>query len=440
MSYLLQNLNNVETIDSAGNLNVKGILTSSGGIAIPVNELISGAGSGGGGNGTTAIDINNGYLYVGGVGGGYNSVNWVNNVLIGNGFGNSVDWQNQILWSSIGSEYLNWNLGLLLNGSANTTLDWIHSWLKNNLNETTLDWQNRILSGAWTIPTGGLTILGSAVVVASQTGNFISNGMTGVLTNQFYPLNSNPAGYVTSAAAGSVLQITGSQALVTGNFTGISGIVTLLSGTTVFINGNPLQNQINTIVASGTTLVLTSQTGNFISNGMTGVLTNQFVSQNQTGNFIYNGQTSYVSIAGIELSGFNTTLGSFGPGIYTFEKTISTGITANIFIASGNNGTQIFDVMVSSAPTGFGICKRYNVVNSIAIAQPVYSLAISSGPVNGNDFTTTFSSTGNSGIATLMSITNNSTAFTGIFATTLIIGAVPTGALGIAGTQTVFAQ
>jgi len=93
-----------------------------------------------------------------------------------------------------------------------------------------------------------------------QIGGIQGSVNTGQLAGLFYPLNANPAGYVTSSEGGSVLQVTGSNPLLTGNFTGIGGTQVLLSGNYVLISGG---SSINT-----GDFVTTGQTGNFGNNSI----------------------------------------------------------------------------------------------------------------------------------------------------------------------------
>jgi hypothetical protein len=123
-------------------------------------------------------------------------------------------------------------------------------------------------------------------ITSSQTGSFITTGQTGLFaaaaqtgifittgqTGQFYP-TSNPNGYITSAQIGvASINVTGLS--LTGNltFTGINGI--LLS------SGNS-----STIRFDGSNFALNSQTGNFITTSQTG----GFVGTNQTGSFATTG-------------------------------------------------------------------------------------------------------------------------------------------------------
>jgi hypothetical protein len=114
-------------------------------------------------------------------------------------------------------------------------------------------------------------------ITNGQTGGFINSAETGLLSNAFYPLNSNPAGYITSAQAGGVssLSVTGYNISGTIIISGISGISVTTGGSNEILIG---------IVNSGQ-FAPAGLTGNFITNGMTGVLTNQFWSTSNNQEF-----------------------------------------------------------------------------------------------------------------------------------------------------------
>lgn len=72
--------------------------------------------------------------------------------------------------------------------------------LYNSNGTQVLNWQTQTLSGNWNVPIGGLSVSGNAVVTSNQTGNFGGGGNTGQLTGAFYPLMTNPLGYITSVS------------------------------------------------------------------------------------------------------------------------------------------------------------------------------------------------------------------------------------------------
>lgn len=134
------------------------------------------------------------------------------------------------------------------------------------------------------IAVSGLTLVsGSGSLRIAPDDTIVKTGQTGLLTNVFYPLNSNPAGYLTAAGAGGVRYIiptgTITSGLISGNvivtgagnvsvFTGISGHV-VVSGDTGAYSVFALKSETGQFVT-------TAQTGNFVTTGQTGLLTNVF--------------------------------------------------------------------------------------------------------------------------------------------------------------------
>jgi hypothetical protein len=116
-------------------------------------------------------------------------------------------------------------------------------------------------------------------VTTGQTGSFGGGGNTGVLTGVFYPLTSNPSGYVRSAVTG--YSVTGSSS-VTGRLdimTG-SGISTTLAGTTITFSVNP--NYFVELTGAGGIVVSTSGNFLFVSGD-----TSSYVSKTMTGSSFY---------------------------------------------------------------------------------------------------------------------------------------------------------
>lgn len=222
----------------------------------------------------------------------------------------SIDWANRFLYDadgaggSPGTLSVDWNNRYLYDNNNKISIYWQNRWLYDVNQNISVDYSNRILTGSWNIQKGlfnsGLFISGNPVVTGGP----------------YYPLNSNPAGYITNSSGGSVLQITGSSSLTTGNFTGVSGITILLSGiNTVLVNGNGLQNQIANII---------NQTGNFITISQIGVSNITITGYSQTGNITFSG-----------ISGITFTTGS-NPGL------LVVGINTGLFYPASN-------------PSGFGI-------------------------------------------------------------------------------------
>lgn len=208
-------------------------------------------------------------------------------------------------------------------------------------------------AGNVTVSTGSNPL----VIVSGNTGayaNFITPSQTGLLTGAFYPLNSNPAGYLTSASAGvSSIRVTGNinTGFITGNvmFTG-AGNVTVYTG----ISG---------------LVVITGNTGayaNFITSSQTGLLTGQFYPLYQnpsgyvmgtTGTGILNGQL-LIGASGINgfqqgdlygLTGIIIVSGSGSLGVGIDASKVVTGLVAGTNISVSNNGTGLWTINATQA-------------------------------------------------------------------------------------------
>ena len=178
------------------------------------------------------------------------------------------------------------------------------------------------------------TVNGTGVLLSGEAS------VTGILTGVFYPLNSNPSGYITGVD--------------------LSNYVTK-SSTGVFV----------TTSQTGS-FITTSQTGEFVSTGATGVfITGYVVRPSETGNFITSSQTGafYPAsnpsgfITGVDLSSYVTTgqTGQFVTGsVVRPSETgnfITTGQTGQFvwtgatgsFVTTGQTG-QFYPI---SNPSGF---------------------------------------------------------------------------------------
>jgi hypothetical protein len=138
------------------------------------------------------------------------------------------------------------------------------------------------------------TVNGTGVLLSGEGG---AAANTGELTGVFYPLNSNPSGYITGVDLSSYA----TQSFVTGVSGHLQGQVNTLNGQT----GNYVTGSV----------VRPSETGNFVTTGQTGVfVTGSVVRPSETGNFITTAQTGafYPSsnpsgfITGVDLSAYVT--------------------------------------------------------------------------------------------------------------------------------------
>lgn len=298
---------------------------------------------------------------------------------------------------------------------------------------------NTLITGNNIVLINGGFIQGQISLLKTETGlyTFITPAQTGVLSNQFYPLNANPSNYVTATQTGiltnvfvqtnatgnfvttantgnfTTFAVTGSLPISYVNLSGISGINTFLSGNLVVINGGSIQGQISllktetglynfiTPTQSGQLLnvfaqinqtgdfVTRAQTGNFIDVTKSGSLLNVFVQQNATGNFITSSQTgNFVTVA---QTGFLT--GTFAP----FGRIHSKSITVTSPVNTDNIAmfytdvpltvTKVVAVLVgSSSPVVSG--SLYSSVNRSLNGTELITNGITcNNTVGGNIFT-----------------------------------------------------
>lgn len=139
------------------------------------------------------------------------------------------------------------------------------------------------------------TVNGTGVLLSGEA----SAVNTGSLTGVFYPLNSNPSGYITGVDLSAY--VTGSvvRPSETGNFITVSqtGAFYPISNPSGFITGVDLSSYVTTgqtgQFVTGS-VVRPSETGNFITTGQTG----QFVWTGATGSFVTTGQTGVFLVSG----------------------------------------------------------------------------------------------------------------------------------------------
>jgi hypothetical protein len=140
------------------------------------------------------------------------------------------------------------------------------------------------------------TVNGTGVLLSGEAAGAAN---TGSLTGVFYPLNSNPSGYITGVDLSAY--VTGSvvRPSETGNFITVSqtGAFYPISNPSGFITGVDLSSYVTTgqtgQFVTGS-VVRPSETGNFITTGQTG----QFVWTGATGSFVTTGQTGVFLVSG----------------------------------------------------------------------------------------------------------------------------------------------
>lgn len=122
----------------------------------------------------------------------------------------SIDYRERSLVGPSTVVVVNWAEQILNDNAAELSADWANRRLFDNVSSLTLDWSNRILTGAWSVES--LTVGG---------GNITTGG-------PYYPLSSNPAGYI-SQLSSNLVYTTGTQ-IISGNKTFGTGIVVNGSG------------------------------------------------------------------------------------------------------------------------------------------------------------------------------------------------------------------
>jgi hypothetical protein len=176
---------------------------------------------------------------------------------------------------------------------------------------------------------------------------YLTASGTGVLTGAFYPLKSNPSGYV----QGAVVRPSNTGAFLdTGSFQTISSLKNFtvrptVNGTGVLLSG---ESAINTGVLTGAFYPLNSNpsgyiTGVDLSSYVTKSSTGSFVTTGQTGNFIVSSQTGAFLTTGAADSRYalQSATGSF----------ITSGQTGQ-FVTTGSTGQFVTGNVVRPSDTG----------------------------------------------------------------------------------------
>ena len=110
-------------------------------------------------------------------------------------------------------------------------------------------------------------------------------------------------------------------------------------------------------------------------------------------------------------------------GIYTFQKTVATSGTSDIFTISNSHGAQVFTVMFNCSTSGMSVAKHYTVVHQFG-QTPITNLTANTGPYSGQDFTVSFTdAASNTGVK--CAITNGSATIAADITVTLVLGGSP---------------
>ena len=224
------------------------------------------------------------------------------------------------------------------------------------------------------------TVNGTGVLLSGEASALNTGSLTGV----FYPLNSNPSGYITGVDLTNYVTKSSTGIFVTtgqtGNFitasqtgafvsTGSTGSFITASQTGQFVGTGQTGNFVTgSVIRPSETgsFITTSQTGQFVSTGSTGsFITGAVVRPSETGAFITTGQTG-VFITSSQTGQFVGTgsTGSFVTGsVVRPSETgafLTTGSTGNFitssqtgqFVSTGATGSFVTGSVVRPSETG----------------------------------------------------------------------------------------
>lgn len=181
------------------------------------------------------------------------------------------------------------------------------------------------------------TVNGTGVLLSGEAS------VTGALTGAFYPLNSNPSGYITGVDLSSYVTKSSTGAFVT---TGQTGQFITASQTGEFVSTGATGGFVTgSVVRPSETgsFIISSQTGQFVSTGSTGVFViGAVVRPSETGNFITSSQTGafYPAnnpsgfITGVNLSNYVT--GS----VVRPSETGNFAVNSQVVFITGNQGVS----------------------------------------------------------------------------------------------------
>jgi DNA-directed RNA polymerase subunit E'/Rpb7 len=221
------------------------------------------------------------------------------------------------------------------------------------------------------------TVNGTGVLLSGESPGTTN---TGSLTGAFYPLNSNPSGYITGVDLTNYVTKSSTGVFVTtgqtGNFittsqtgqfvtTGQTGAFVVSSQTGAFLTTGAadgryaLQSATGIFVTTGQTgsFITTSQTGQFVGTGSTGsFVTGSVVRPSETGVFVTTSQTG-VFITSSQTGQFVSTgsTGSFVTGSVVRPSETGNFITTfqtGQFVSTGSTGNFVTGSVVRPSETG----------------------------------------------------------------------------------------
>ncbi len=267
-------------------------------------------------------------------------------------------------------------------------------------------------------PTANTDAATKAYVDSAVSGNSVltyaadgSTSGTVTLGSQTFTL-SGTANEVVTSASGQTLTIGLPSDVTIANDLTVDGNLTV-NGATTTLNTTVLEvEDLNITVAKGAASAAAANGAGLTVDGASATIT--YDSTNDEWDFN----------KGINVSG-NIVTESNGnaAGIYTFQKTIATSSSNDIFTIANTYGAQVFTVMFNCSTSSMSVAKHYTVVHQHA-GTPVSNLTANTGPYSGQDFTVSFVDVSSTGVK--CSITNNSTTINADITVTLILGGSPT--------------
>lgn len=255
---------------------------------------------------------------------------------------------------------------------------------------------------------------------------YLSAAATGTLTGAFYPLRSNPSGYV----QGAVVRPSNTGAFLdTGSFQTISSLKNFtvrptVNGTGVLLSG---ESAINTGVLTGAFYPLNSNPSGYI----TGVDLTDYVTKSSTGSFVTTGQTGNFVVSS-QTGAFLTT--GAADSRYALQSATGSFITSaqtGQFVSTGSTGQFVTGNVVRPSDTGAFLTtgaadSRY----ALQSATGIFVTTGQTGVFITSSQTGQFVSTGSTGSFITSSQTGQfvSTGATGNFVTGSVVRPTQTGA------------
>ncbi len=190
------------------------------------------------------------------------------------------------------------------------------------------------------------TVNGTGVLLSGESAI-----NTGVLTGAFYPLNSNPSGYITGVDLSNYVTKSSTGSFVT---TGQTGNFVVSSQTGAFLTTGAADARYALQSATGS-FITSSQTGQFVTTGSTGqFVTGSVVRPSQTGAFLTTGAADS-RYALQSATGVFVTTGSTGSFVTTSQtgQFVSTGATGNFVTGSVVRPSETGNFIVSSQTGAF---------------------------------------------------------------------------------------